>query len=100
VDKNEIINTANRYLEAVKSLVNVTEAYVFGSRVDNTAREDSDIDTALFTDTLHGDYFNTLTRLFKIRRTIDPLLEPHLFINGQDQSGFQDEVKKKGIKIV
>ncbi len=99
MDKDEIILKAKRYVEAIRGIVDVESAWVFGSCARGTAFPDSDIDIGIFTSGLTEDYFSLLKKLFKTRREIDALIEPHLFIAGKDVVGFQREIRTTGIKI-
>jgi predicted nucleotidyltransferase len=76
------------------------KAHGFSARVRGTAYPDSDIDVGIFTGPIHDDYFALLKKLYKTRREIDSLIEPHLFVKGKDIVGFQKEVRETGIKIV
>lgn len=100
MDKGETILKAQRYIAAIRGIVDVESAWLFGSRARGTAYPDSDIDVGIFTGLIHDDYFALLKKLYKTRREIDSLIEPHLFVIGTDNIGFQKEVKDTGIKIV
>lgn len=96
--KTEAILKANTYLSIIKGFLHVESAYLFGSYATGFARSDSDIDIGIFINTPVDDYFTMVKMLFKARRGVDTLIEPHLFITNNDTSGFQEEVKK-GIKL-
>jgi predicted nucleotidyltransferase len=100
MDKDEIILKAQRYVAAIRGIVDVESAWLFGSRAHGTAYPDSDIDIGIFTEAIHDDYFALLKKLYRTRREIDSLIEPHLFVAGKDTVGFQKEVQATGIKIV
>jgi predicted nucleotidyltransferase len=99
VDKNEIILKAQQYVAAIKGIVNIESAWLFGSRAHGDSHADSDIDIGIFTNDISDNYFTLLKKLYKKRREIDPLIEPHLFIRGKDIIGFQEEILKTGIRI-
>lgn len=99
MDTEQVVKKARQYLEIIRRFVDVEKAYVFGSHARGAAREVSDIDMAIFTASLPNDYFGTLKKLFKARRQVDCLIEPHLFVIGRDESGFQEEVIRTGIKV-
>lgn len=96
--KTEAVLKARAYLSIIKGFLHVESAYLFGSYATGYARSDSDIDIGIFIDAPVDDYFAVVKMLFKARRGVDPLIEPHLFIAGNDSSGFHEEVKK-GIKL-
>lgn len=45
------------------------------------------------------DYLKLMSSLYLVVVDIDILIEPHLFIRGEDKSGFGEEIEKKGIVI-
>lgn len=96
--ETEAILKARTYLSIVKDFLDIESAYLFGSYATGSARNDSDIDIGIFTSTPVDDYFAVVKRLFSARRSVDTLIEPHLFVTDNDQSGFHEEVKK-GIKL-
>ena len=99
MDKKEAILVAKRYLSGVRDFITMEKAFLFGSYVHGTQSEDSDIDIGIFVNSINDDYFNTLKKLYKARRGIDIRIEPHLYIAGNDQSGFAEAVKKAGIPL-
>lgn len=99
MDKEKAIKTAEEYLKIVNTVINIKSAFLFGSYVHGTQRIESDIDIGIFTDKLQENYFDILKKLYKLRKSIDVRIEPHLFIIGSDKSGFSEEVIKTGIKI-
>ncbi|MBD3322520.1 MAG: nucleotidyltransferase domain-containing protein [Chitinivibrionales bacterium] len=99
MDKSKAIEKAKVFVLMVNDVIPYNAAYLFGSHVSDRARDDSDIDVGIFTDAMPGDYFESLKRLYSLRRKVDTLIEPHLYITGHDESGFHEEVKK-GISLV
>ena len=96
--ETEAILKARTYLSVIRGVISIESAYLFGSYATGSARSDSDIDIGIFTNAPIDDYFTIVKRLFSARRSVDALIEPHLFITDNDQSGFHEEVKK-GIKL-
>jgi hypothetical protein len=45
------------------------------------------------------DYLKLMSSLYHVAVDIDVLIEPHLFIRGEDKSGFGEEIEKKGFVI-
>ncbi|MFH0976603.1 MAG: nucleotidyltransferase domain-containing protein [Spirochaetota bacterium] len=99
MDKDETIELINIYINRIKEFIDIKNVYLFGSFANETQRTDSDIDIGIFADSIDEDYFDTLKKLYEIRRSVDVRIEPHLFISGHDRSGFSTEVEKTGIKI-
>ncbi len=99
MDTNSIIHIAQEYVRKIEQIVSFQKAYIFGSHVKGTAHETSDIDIAIFVTGIRDDYLEELKLLYRLRRDIDVRIEPHLFIEGRDPSGFSEEIEKHGLKI-
>ena len=99
MDKSEVIKKLKKYKELISNQIAVEELILFGSYANGTNSEDSDIDVAIIVDKLEGDYFSTRPILWKIRREIDDRIEPLLIERQHDESGFLQEIQKKGIVI-
>ena len=41
-----------------------------------------------------------MSSLYHVAVDIDVLIEPHLFIRGEDKSGLCEEIEKKGVVIL
>ena len=96
MDKESVINLAKKYSELVSEHMSVKQIVLYGSYARETADPDSDIDIAVIVEKLEGDYLDTHTRLFKLRRTIDFRIEPVLIEQGEDMSGFLKDILDKG----
>jgi len=83
----------------VKSHFDLDSIFLYGSFVNDTNREDSDIDVAVIVNNIPGDFFAVNPMLWKLRRQVDDRIEPMLFYKNEDNSGFLKEIKKHGIKI-
>ncbi len=99
MDKIKAIKIAEEYIKEINGIIRVKSAYLFGSYARDVQRIDSDIDIGIFTDKLKDNYFDILKKLYKVRRSIDVRIEPHLFIIDFDKTGFSEEVIDTGIKI-
>lgn len=78
MDKNDAVNIATRYANAVKNKYDILKIILFGSYARGNFNEDSDIDIAV----VIKDYDNlidTQVDLMRIRRKIDSRIEPHPF---------------------
>jgi len=68
---------------------------VFGSTARGEAREDSDIDVAVFSEEFGSDPVMEMTDLFRLRRRVNPALEPIPFSREvYDHHGAADFVAK------
>jgi predicted nucleotidyltransferase len=99
MDKREAKRKAISYVNAVRDVVKFDKAVLFGSYANGKPEEYSDI--GLFNDRLDDnvDYLNLMSSLYHAAVDIDILIEPHLFIRGEDKSGFGEEIEKKGVVI-
>ena len=72
---------------------------MYGSYAEGTPREDSDIDVAVVLESVDDDFLKSETKLFRLKRDIDPRIEPILIEEKNDKSGFLEEILKIG-KII
>ena len=99
MDKIEVINKVQKYRFLLNKHFNIKKVLLFGSYAKGTNKEESDIDVAIIVENLDDDYFATTPLLWKLRREIDDRIEPILFENNNDKSGFLKEIEKYGIEI-
>lgn len=69
---------------------------LFGSYVNGTLNESSDIDIAVILDGFEGDWLKTSSLLFRLRRGVSIDIEPHLIDERNDRSGFVEHVVQTG----
>jgi predicted nucleotidyltransferase len=83
-----------------KNDIDVVEAYLFGSYVNGNFNKDSDIDLALVISNL-TDRLGTQTKLLKLGRDFDYLIEPHSFDKSEfnHQYPFTHEIFTTGIRV-
>ena len=96
LDKATVREIAFRYAEEVKKVLNPVKIILFGSYVNGTPWEYSDIDIAVVMDDYQGDWYETHVMLCGLRRQVDLAIEPHLLDETCDRSGFLEFVKKSG----
>ncbi|MDO8724147.1 MAG: nucleotidyltransferase domain-containing protein [Syntrophales bacterium] len=100
MDRKEAYRKARAYVDLAKAVIPFKKAVLLGSYVSGTPEEYSDIDIGLFVDSLaDGEYWDKVVYLQSLTRKVDVRIEPHLFIRGEDKSGFGEEVEKTGIVI-
>lgn len=78
MDKNDALNIAAKYADAIKSKYDFVRIILFGSYAKGNFNEDSDIDIAV----ILKDYSNLIDiqlDLMRLRRKIDSRIEPHPF---------------------
>ena len=96
LDKKEVREIAEKYAEKVKASLNPSSVILFGSYANGNPHDESDIDIAVLIDDFKGDWYDTEVLLYRLRRNISSDIEPHLFDETKDTSGFVQHVIKTG----
>ena len=96
LDKRTVIDTVERYVEAVIKEFSPSAVVLFGSYINGTPHEDSDIDVGVVFNDFTGDWRKTSSRLWNLAYEINWDIEPHLLDTMQDKSGFVKHVFKTG----
>jgi predicted nucleotidyltransferase len=94
--KKDARQIVNEYAGAVVNAYPVDKIVLFGSYINGTPNEWSDIDVGIVINGFSGDWLSTMSRLMRIRRDIDTDIEPHLLDENNDRSGFCEHVLKTG----
>jgi predicted nucleotidyltransferase len=98
LDKKRVREIALKYSDEVRKMFNPTKVILFGSYVNGTPHEWSDIDIAvLVNDVKDEDWYDSRVLLHKIIRNNEFIdIEPHLMDESYDPSGFVAHVIKTG----
>jgi len=96
LDKRAVDSTVKRYPEAVTKELSPAAVVLFGSYVVGNVHEDSDIDIAVIFDGFQGDWLETSSKLWRLRRGISYDIEPILLDSQDDKSGFVANIYKTG----
>ena len=101
MDKNDALNIAQKYADAIKANFNYTKIILFGSYAKGNFNEDSDIDIAvIFKD--YSSLIDMQLELMRLRRKIDSRIEPHPFRESEFDSSnpLVNEIIKYGQEII
>lgn len=96
MDKAAALNSAQAYAREVCKHLSPTAIYLFGSYVNGTPNEDSDIDIAVIMNHFQGDFLSTSAELWNLTWDIDNRIEPILLDEADDKLGFVKTVINSG----
>lgn len=97
MDKKQALEIAKKYAEVVAKEFDPKEVLLFGSYLDGTPHEYSDIDIAvIFDEYKDNDLWSATSRMYNICRDVNMYIEPHLMELKHDESGFAHHVQKIG----
>ena len=101
MDQTEALGKARQYTRLVRDYLGIRKAVLFGSYAEGVSDTWSDIDVGLFVDKLDvkDDYLTVMSKLYELTERIDVRIEPHLFVAGEDISGFSLHIEKVGLAI-
>jgi predicted nucleotidyltransferase len=99
LDKEAVVNIVERYAQAITKEFTPSAVVLFGSYANGNPHEDSDIDVGVIFNDYTGDWRQTATRLWRLRRDVSFDIEPHLLDIKNDKSGFVKYVMKSGQMI-
>jgi predicted nucleotidyltransferase len=102
--KDNALNKAKMLIDLLNlNGIEVFKAYIFGSVIQETNHENSDIDIAIVSKDFTGIPFYDVQKISKYRRIIDLKLEVHPFSMNDiliDPSLFFTEIEEKGIQFI
>jgi len=96
LDKATAREIALKYSDEVRKNLDPTKVVLFGSYVNGTPNENSDIDIAIIMNGFQGDWLKTSSFLGRLNRKISLDIEPHLLDETHDPSGFVEHIVKTG----
>ena len=96
LDKETVREIAHKFAEEVIKVLSPEKIILFGSYVNGTPWEHSDIDIAIVMNGYQGNRYETRVMLWGLRRQVSIDIEPHLLDETRDRSGFLEHVKKTG----
>ncbi len=98
MDKENVIKLVKQYSKLVVTNMLVNKIILYGSYARGNYDKDSDIDVAIVVpkSSISKDIIEDMSKLFKLRRNISTDIEPILLIDGEDTSGFLDDILEYG----
>ena len=100
LDKTKVRQIAQEYSAEVCRILNPKSVILFGSYINGTPHEYSDIDIAVVFENYQGAWYETSVLLQRLRRNIDDNsgggIEPHLLEETNDRSGLLSHIRKTG----
>jgi predicted nucleotidyltransferase len=96
LDRTQARAIAIQYAAEVIKVLNPTAIVLFGSYINGTPNEDSDIDIAVIVHDYKGDWLETASMLCGLSWQVSFDIEPHLLDDTQDRSGFVAHVIRTG----
>ena len=99
MDKNKALEYARNYAAKVKEACSPSAVFIYGSYVNGTPTEESDIDIAVIFDNFNGDFLETSSLLYRLTCEVSTIIEPVLLDISKDKSGFADEIMRTGERV-
>jgi predicted nucleotidyltransferase len=96
LDKETVIDTVERYVDAVKKELSPEAIVLYGSYANGSAHEESDIDVAVIFNKFSGNWLKTSNRLWRLTEDISLYIEPILLDSTSDKSGFVQNIYQTG----
>jgi len=99
LDQAAVREIAAQYADEVRKELNPNAIILFGSYVNGTPHEWSDIDIAIIINDFQGNWLETASMLCGLSWKVSLDIEPHLLDETCDRSGFVAHVIKTGEMI-
>ena len=99
MDQKQVIELLREYKLVLSEHFNLDQMFLYGSYARQSASVASDIDVAIILKEFKDNYFDVVPKIWKLRKSIDPRIEPHVFVLGKDRSGLLSEIMRTGIAI-
>lgn len=96
MDKEKVIRLINEFIANIKSVYDLRKVVLYGSWLNGVPHEDSDIDVAIVMHKSNHDYLDVLTKLYDLASKVDVRIEPVLFEEEHDASGFLKQILNEG----
>ena len=99
MDKAAALKYAAKYAQSVKTICDPVAVVVYGSYVNGTPDENSDIDIAVVFDGFNGDFLELSAALYRLTCDVSTTIEPIILDLANDKSDFARTVLRTGLKV-
>ena len=99
MDKATALKCAERYAQTVKTVCDPVAVVVYGSYVNGSPNENSDLDIAVVFDGFQGDYLELSALLYRLTCDVSTTIEPIVLDLANDKSDFAKTVLRTGYKV-
>jgi predicted nucleotidyltransferase len=98
---DNVIQSLQRFLTAVRQVRRIEAAYLYGSQVKGTATQWSDIDVAVISPDFQADRFQERLLLMRLAARVDDRIEPHPFRPEDFQATcpLVSEIQRTGVRV-
>ncbi|MDZ7759359.1 MAG: nucleotidyltransferase domain-containing protein [Desulfovermiculus sp.] len=96
MDKKQARTITKQFISSLTSEIQPRKIVFYGSWVHGYPDEESDIDIAVIFDLIENDYLDMLTKIYQIASKVDIHIEPVLFEENRDPSGFLLNILEQG----
>lgn len=97
----KIINDIKEFIAQLKKFIPIKSVYLFGSCVDGSNKDYSDIDVAIVSDSFEGFILADIEKIVSNTNNINRMIEPHPFRTEDftEDNPFVKEIIATGIEI-
>lgn len=96
MDKKQARTITEQFISSLTSEIQPRKVVLYGSCVNGYPDEESDIDIAVIFDRIENDYLDMLNKIYSIASRVDVHIEPVLFEENHDPSGFLFNILEQG----
>ena len=97
LSQKQVLQLVRAYKQAISSIVQPSEVYLYGSYSKGTATKDSDIDVAVIVPRIENRFYLS-GKLWGATRQIDTLIEPVL-LEKNESSPLYDDIMRTGMRV-
>ena len=99
---SDVLESVKLFSTKARSIIDYEKCYLFGSYAKGTAKDSSDIDIAIITDSSSfgkQNFIKVWSELLALGTDTLSRIEVHLLLKDDDPSGFINVVEQTGIRV-